>query len=169
MGLKKSDGREVEQGEENVNKTAGNVNSSRCLGGDLDKKEVGDGNVIILRENIVDSMEKGKDAMNNNNVNDKQVPRFEYKGITYLDYTKIPKAHLYTYDTRNFTKYLVDELVQNHSIIKLIFKDSICDPRIISFIRLFTKINNVFGLSAITFTDNLIEARIANNVFQHNR
>jgi hypothetical protein len=85
--------------------------------------------------------------------------RSEYKYVTYHDYLKIPNSVLFTYDLRSIGKYIIDELVHYHSVIKLVLMDSIISPKLINYIKLTFRINMIFAINAFAFTDNLIEQR----------
>jgi hypothetical protein len=87
-----------------------------------------------------------------------------YKYITYHDYDRISKRKLFICDQRSVFKYITDELIQQHSMIKIFLKDSLIDPRPISFLKLIYRVNLIFVLNALAYTDNLIEKRLNRGV-----
>jgi hypothetical protein len=151
-----------------------NVNSSRCLKVESEPDRRPDENIIVLVDNInkesadkEDSITKrnGKTEENiqhNQNIvyNSGSVIDMKYKYITYQDYLNIPSRERLQYDLRDFRKYVGDELIRNHSVIKLFTKDSLLDPISISFIKLIYKVNLVFGINAMVYSDSIID-RIA--------
>jgi hypothetical protein len=153
-----------------------NLNSSRGLKVNTEINKEGD--ILVLAENNtnVQGRPSQEVVLQNNNNLTVDMPNTrrksitvktggnrnintEYKSITNQDYQMIPKHALLQYDLRGYGKYVADELIEHHSVVKLILKNSFLDSKIISWLKLFYRINLVFGLNAFAFTDNLIEKR----------
>jgi hypothetical protein len=146
-----------------------NLNSSRNLKSDNDngpQKDTQAENVLILTANANKSKQDQNEVdLNNVNTNDKESGHPDtviYKKITYNDYSKIPPNKLVEYDKRGFVKYIKDELIHNHCIIKVFLKHSLIDTRLYASLQLILKVNLIFGLNALAITDNMIEARAMN-------
>jgi hypothetical protein len=95
----------------------------------------------------------------NQNKNDNPQAVFNYKKVTYNDYLLLYPTELFDYDKRKFGKYFWDELVQYHSIIRIIFKRSLLEPSYVISLKVTFKINLIFALNAISLTDDMIENR----------
>jgi hypothetical protein len=87
----------------------------------------------------------------------------EYKRVTYQDYSKVKREVLLQYDLRDFRKFVKDDLIRNHSILKLLLKNSYLDPVRLNLLKLYYRFNLIFAFNAFTLTDLLIEQR-ANNI-----
>jgi hypothetical protein len=131
--------------------------------------EANKGEGMVLEENRFDKDKKNDVAIDNNlvrvkeyKVENKSNGWTEYKYITYHDYTNIKEKEYLDYDLRTKKEYIRDEMIQHHTVIKLFFKDSVIDPRFISYLKFAFKTNLIFALNAMAFTDNLIEKRAAN-------
>jgi hypothetical protein len=157
--------------------TSENVNSSRCLKSEQElagEVKPTNNDILVLGVNRVESENKVNDIVLNNQFVNSQDERSKdndtqsnktntvYKYITYHDYLKIPKSKLFTYDLRPTNKFISDELSQHHSVIKLILKDSLVEPRFISYLKLVYRLNLIFAINAFALTDNLIEKRASN-------
>jgi hypothetical protein len=144
--------------------TEPNLNSSRDLKQEVPQKD----EVLVLVDNKFINKDTGRDC--DAPVNDFKVVLAKSevtKGdeiVTYNDYFMLRSYSYFDYDLRGFRKYLKDELCYNHSIVKLFVKDSIIDPRHISFIKLVFRMNLTISLNAFTFMDNYIEERAANPI-----
>jgi hypothetical protein len=151
-----------------------NLNSTRVLKDDpedVNKPEnVPKGNVLVLKENKdikdIKDVEKLAPDVQNNYVKtesergeETKKANTEYKYVTYNDFTMLPRNILYTYDIREFYKYFTDELTYHHSIAKVIWKDSFIETRLLSYIKLITRINITCAANAFTLTDSYIEER----------
>jgi hypothetical protein len=86
----------------------------------------------------------------------------EYKGVTYQDYSKVKGEALLQYDLRDFRKFVKDDILRNHSILKLFLKNSYLDPGLISLLKLYYRFNLIFTFNTFTLTDLLIEQRAEN-------
>jgi hypothetical protein len=135
-----------------------NLNSSREL-----KLEAPTDNVLVLVENkkitpdnIIDITTENKQKHSREAVNDFMTKK-DYIP-TYHDYLKLKENSAY-YDKRTFIRYFFDEIIQNHSLVKLIFKHSILDPSLLSVIKLFFRLNLIFALNVLGFSESLIEQR----------
>jgi hypothetical protein len=148
-----------------------NLNTSRYLKPQVDAKPVNaNENVLVLVENKAVDIGIAEQNKNDSNKvlkqNNKHLDKKDhYDFITYNDYTLIEKKFYFSYDLRNSSKYIEDELTLHHSVLKLFMKDSIIEPRLISFLQLIYRVNLVCLLNTITFTDNLIEMN-ANNPYR---
>jgi hypothetical protein len=144
----------------------GNLNSSRGLKATEVNGDTKFNKVMILTENVFDKVDEHNEINNIITVKGKetednveQKADIGYKYITYHDYLQINVSDYLDYDTRSIGKYLGDELIHHHSLIKLLMKDSILDSKVIAYLKFVFKINFIFALNAMAFSDNLIEQR----------
>jgi hypothetical protein len=144
------------------------VNSSRELNDEIKKNQHDNktNNILILKQNSNQTHEESPDIQCNNYINKDEVSnkvvkmdKDVYKKATYRDYLKIKKEIMFEYDKRNFKKYIRDEFVQSHSIVKLFLKHSLLEPTYIAAIKLVLKINFIFGLNTLALSDSYIEQR----------
>jgi hypothetical protein len=146
----------------------GGVNSSRILKAQTEATNTGNNDLLVLADNVkkeikrdIDLPNKGYIVNTGSGLKSSQMNTNEIgvsvSFITYCDYLKLPKGGYYNYDLRSINRYIRDELIQHHSVIKLIFKDSLIDPRYLSFLKLVFRINLILTFNALTYTDNLIE------------
>jgi hypothetical protein len=156
----------------------------------IENNNDGGGNILVLKDNpaphIIENglekdVEKGADEepqINNNYLDrtvgsenkekDKRIEKAdnenvtEYKWITYHDYKTVVSERLFSYDNRRYLKYVKDELVQHHSLVKVILKRSLVEPYYIVTAKFLFKINIICFLNAICLIDSLIENRASN-------
>jgi hypothetical protein len=154
-----------EKDENDITNNEEAANTSKELNVETQEKRADQNNVLTLAENKRTKLENNGITDNcviENNIENIQTNvsiDTQYKYVTYLDYSKIPKDVLFSYDKRAFLKYVGDELVQHHSLMKIFIKDSILDPGVISLLKLLFRINLIFSINAFTLTDDFIERR----------
>jgi hypothetical protein len=156
-------------------------NTTRTLNGDVEMTHANNGkekaDIVVLRENNLKQDQVDNDIIVNNNYLNKTVENspvekelaaqqqvdvdLKYKDITYHDYTKLPALYNHL-DQRVFSKYVKDELIQNHSVLRIIMKRSLLEPYYVNIAKLILKVNLIFGANAFCFADNFIDNR-ANN------
>jgi hypothetical protein len=83
------------------------------------------------------------------------------KFISLEDYESLEPLKLFC-DKRPFLTMFKDLLIQDHSLISLIFKRSLFDPFFIRLAKFVFEIHMQFVFNAVLFDDSLIEARIDN-------
>jgi hypothetical protein len=156
-----------------INKKELEMNTSRGLKVESEPNRSPDDNIMVLVDNIgkgsadgentiakskikpVENIQHGLDIVHNGGNTNNMKCDF----ITYQDFSNIPSTQRFEYDMRDFKKYVGDELIQHHSVFKLFVKDSFVDPTWLSFIKLVYKINLVFGINAMVYSDYIIDRR----------
>jgi hypothetical protein len=142
-----------------------NLNSTRNLKNDIDyspQRDTQVDNIMILTINA-NNKEKNEPVQDDpTKITSDSLETIKYKKITYNDYSKIPADRLVEYDKRSLIRYLNDELIHNHCVLKIFLKHSLLDTRLYTSLQLILKINLMFGLNALAITDNMIEARSVN-------
>jgi hypothetical protein len=133
-------------------------------------------NIIVLKENDMQQEKLENEIIVNNNFLNKTVDKvpseheivaqqndteLRYRGITYHDYAQLAIINNH-YDKRAFPRYVKDELIQNHSILRLVMKRSLVEPYYVNIVKLILKINLIFGANAICFIDSYIDSRADN-------
>jgi hypothetical protein len=127
-------------------------------------KESEKGNEMITMPN-----EKGNEMKQVNNFmevsNQLKAPKNHLESkpntISQKDYESLAPEDLF-YDKRTSGKVYTDLLIQEHSLISLVFKRSLFNPLFIRLVRFVLEINLHFGFNAMLFSDRFIEARITN-------
>jgi hypothetical protein len=141
------------------------------------QEEAKEKHVIVLNENKLEHRKSEVEIIVNNNflnktsdknpddkeltATKKTVTQMKFKGVTYIDYSKLTILNN-EHDKRGFSSYMKDELIHNHSIVRIILKRSLIEPYYVNVVKLILKINLVFAANAACFTDNYIDDR-ANN------
>jgi hypothetical protein len=165
-----------------VTTNEGDLNTSRILKVNTEPTK-DNGEVLTLVENKTDietPKAKSEEVLQNDNYVDEtrrkstisamsnvKTALTEYKGVTYNDYHMVPGSLVIEYDIRNSLQYFKEEVIRNHSVIKLITKHSYIDPRGFSLLKLYYRFNLIFAFNAFTLTDLLIEQR-ANSISRVN-
>jgi hypothetical protein len=160
-------------------KVVENLNSSRPLNNAAEKTDFGKTDILALAENPTTT--DPNYVMNNNFINKTmsfhedgkekvatESAAQEYKNLTkYNKVTSADYLHLEAddahYDKRTFNKYVVDELMQSHNIIKLIFKRSLLEPAPLLALKLMLNITVTMGVNALLTSDASIEERAASS------
>jgi hypothetical protein len=161
-------GNKGEGSDKEVNTNENNLNSTRVLKTDVEGNNEKGEHVFVLKENkerskVADDVIIHKGVLSRKeSETGKKVINSEYKGVTYHDYSMLPRKMILEHDKRGFSKYFIDELIYNNSVVKLIWKDTLIEKRIISYIKLITRINFTCALNAFTMTDDIIEERASN-------
>jgi hypothetical protein len=76
---------------------------------------------------------------------------------TLPDYEQLTPTELHIYDKRPIMTYLKDMLILDHPFLSLLFKRSLKDPSFIRMLRLVFSLSMQFAVSAMLYTDNLID------------
>jgi hypothetical protein len=140
------------------------LNSSRVIKHDLPTQRT-DNEILFLVDNKKPQNNDIIDTTTENQQKDLSRPIEELENIskktTYSDYIRL--NHKFAqYDKRSLNQYFFDDLIQNHSLIKLIFKHSILDPNWLSTAKLFFRLNIIFAINAFALSNSLIEERASN-------
>jgi hypothetical protein len=140
-----------------------NLNSSREMKLEVPTNRA-DNDILVLMENnnkndennIINKTSENKDKSLIEEID--SLTNLRYNKPTYHDYLRLDTEEAY-HDKRNFVQYVFDDIIQNHSIVKLIFKHSILDPNWLSLIKLFFRLNLIFAINAMGFSESVIEKR----------
>jgi hypothetical protein len=85
------------------------------------------------------------------------------KIISFEDYRALDPDDL-DYDRRTFMQCFKDLLIENHSIISLLFKRSLFEPCFMRYMKLLFELNMQFAFCAMLFTDSYIEKRLTRQI-----
>jgi hypothetical protein len=79
--------------------------------------------------------------------------------ITIPDYHSLTLAESIKYDKRTFKTYLIDNIIEEHRLLSLIFKRSLFYPVFIRMNELIFELSLSFSMNALLFSDQYVDAR----------
>jgi hypothetical protein len=105
-------------------------------------------NNFVDRKNMTQEITIDNREVYENELNPKRVPSTNYE-ITLMDYESLPFQDMLQYDTRSFSRYLLENLVRRTLVISIPLKHSYLDPVYIRIAKLTFATSLIFGLNAM--------------------
>jgi hypothetical protein len=125
------------------------INNNDNLGDKENKDEI----IVIVNNNFIANCNNNKSFEEENKPSEKPIR------ITLQDYSDLTLKESIIYDKREFKTYFLDNLIECHRLLKLIFKASLFHPRFIRINEFIFDLSLNFSIGALLFTDSYIDAR----------